>query len=154
MKKLMRYSVITLLIFAIVGLAGCDKDDNGNGADKTSLLTAHIWKFDNASTTSTDPLIQAMVTMMSTLVYTDATMNFNADGTYAMTIKNPLTQQDETDSGTWEWNSDESKVIIDKGTEDEAESTIVTLTSDVLEHTMTEEEDDLGIIELTMRWVK
>ena len=153
MKKLMRFSVITVLIFSVVAMTGCDDDNNGNGDDKTALLTAHVWKFDKITTTSTDAEIQLAVTLMSAFL-TGSTMHFKSDGTYTMSMMNPFTQQLETDSGTWELNAAGTVITIDKGTEDEGESTIVTLTSDVLEHTMEEEIDEGVTAAVNYRWVK
>ncbi len=147
MKNLLRYSLLTFLIFALFTLTGCENGDNGNGADKTVLLTAHIWKFDKLSTTSTDPEIQMSANFLSAF-FTNSTLNFAADDTYTWTI------MDMPTSGTWEWNADKTKITLDKGTEDEAVQTISTLTSDVLEVIETGMLEDIGNVDVTMRWVK
>lgn len=143
----MHYSVLTVLIIAMA-MAGCEKDDNGNGPDKATLLTSHIWKYDSFSTSETDPDILLVVNFFAA-AYTGSTINLNSDGTYV------FTSQDETDDGTWELSADGTKMITDKGTEDETEHTIVTLTSDVFEHTFTEDfELGLGSVDITLKWVK
>ena len=153
MKSLLRYSVLSLLVFALVPFNGCNNDDNGNGPDKNALLTSHIWNFENLSTTSTDALIQLTVTFLSAF-FEDATMNFKADGTYTMTMLNPLTGLAESEDGTWEWNADETQITLDKGTDVETIHVITTLTSDVLEINESMEDAEFGIIELSYRWVK
>ena len=146
MKNLLSYSVLAVLII-VTAMTGCKKDDNGNGAEKTALLTAHIWKYYNFTTTSTDPHVQQAAAEIAD-EYTGASINLNSDGTYT------YSQHGATDSGTWELNADETKLITDKGTDDETEHSIITLTSDVFENTWTEDFNFLGLVEVTLRWVK
>ncbi|WP_425392081.1 lipocalin family protein [Ekhidna sp.] len=49
-------------------------------------------------------------------------IEFKADGTYTST------DEDGTDSGTWELTNNETKLLLDKNTEDEIEVDIVSLT--------------------------
>ena len=147
MKKLLRYSTITLLIFVVFALTGCEKDDNGDGPDKKTLLTAHVWKYDKLTTTSTDSEVQLLINLLAAFM-TNATANFAADGTYTITIL------DQPDSGTWELSADGTKLTFDKGTDDETVQSITTLTSDVLESIESTVDLDYGNFDVTYRWVK
>jgi hypothetical protein len=147
MKNLLRHSYLSILVIAILSMAGCEKKDDENGPDKKALLTAHIWKFESLTTTSTDTQVQLAVNLMAAFM-TNATLNISADGTYTMTILG------ESDSGIWELNEDGTKLTIDKGTEDESVQTIVTLTSDVLEFLETVTDEDYGTFDVKYKWVK
>ena len=145
MINTIRFFVLSLLVLAVLALTGCEKDENG--PDKSSLLTAHIWKYNNLSTTSTDTDIQMFVNMMAGFM-TGSTLNFSTDGTLSLTVLGM------TETATWELNADGTQITIDKGTEDEGVQNIVTLTSDVLEFTETSEDEDFGNIVLKYKWVK
>jgi hypothetical protein len=145
MKNLLRYSILSILVLSVIAI-GCDKDEDGNGPDKQGLLTAHVWNFDKLTTNSTDQDVQLLVNLMGAFM-TGATATFSANGTYTISILG------ETDSGTWELSGDGKKIIMDKGTDDETEVTIVTLTSDVLE--FKESVTDEGLtFDVTYRWIK
>ena len=147
MKNLLRYSVLTFLIFTVIVLTGCEKDDNG--PDKNALLTAHIWNFDDLSTTSADPDIKQITNMMAAfLAY--STLDFDTDGTFSEIWP----EMDANLTGTWELNADGTNLTFNKGTDDETVSSILTLTSDVLELNATVVEEDYGNYDVTYRWVK
>ncbi len=145
MKNPLRNFVLSIMVLAVLALTGCEKDDTT--PDKSSLMTAHIWKYNKLSTTSTDTDVQMFVNLMAALM-TGSTMNFSTDGTFTMTV------MDMTDSGTWELNPDGTKITIDKGTTDEAVQNIITLTSDVLEFSETTEDEDFGSFDVKYKWVK
>jgi hypothetical protein len=147
MKKLFRYSVLTIMVLAVIALSGCEKNDTDNGTDKYALLTANIWNFDKLSTRSTNSDIHLLVDLTATL-FTDATLKFNANGHYTLTIMGIA------GNGTWELNNDETKLILDKGTENEATHNLAKLTSDILEYNESVVEEGIGNFELTYRWVK
>jgi hypothetical protein len=147
MKNLLRYSVLSLLALSILAITGCKKDDEGNGPDKNSLLTAHVWKFSTLTTSSTDPDVQLIVNLMAAFL-TNSTISYAAGGTYTITMLG------ESDSGTWELSADGKTITVDKGTEDEGVHTIKTLTADVLEFSETVEEEGYDTFEVTYKWVK
>ena len=57
-----------------------------------------------------------------------------------------------TSEGTWELSSDGTKLTIDAISKQVAN--IITLTRDVLEWVFTDGNEEVGIFELTYRWVK
>jgi len=144
MKKIMSHSVLTFLIFTAIALTGCEKNDNVNDTIKTPLLTAHVWNFDKYSMTSTE--YQHTIFAM-TAALTDVTWSFAANGTWTQS-ESGLSYA--VDYGTWEWNADETKLILGKDTENERIYDLITLTVDVLEIGMLVSEDNT----LTIRWVK
>ncbi len=95
----MRFSRVLLLLLvpALLTLGAC-KDDSpsGPGSDKKSILTAKPWK-----------------TTLFTIEGADArslhweTTTFKADGTVT-----GVQADGDTDSGTWEFNTDETQLIV------------------------------------------
>ena len=69
----------------------------------------------------------------------EGTFTFNEDGTYS------VTDSEGSDSGTWELANDDQTVVIDRGTEDEIELEIVSLTESRFEGLIVEfiEDGDL-----------
>lgn len=68
-------------------------------------------------------------------------ITFNSNGTYEVTVEG-----EGSDTGTWEFTKNETAILIDKGTDDETEIQIVSLTESRFEGTitMTEEDEELG----------
>lgn len=147
MKNLLRYSILSILVLSVIAMSGCNKDEDGNGPDKQSLLTAHVWNFDKLTTTSTDAEVQFTVAFMAALL-TESTISFTANGVYTWTILG------ESDTGTWELSADGKTLTMDKGTEDERTQTLVTLNNDLLETKENLEDEDDGTIPVNWRWVK
>ncbi len=118
MKKLLKYtSPVLLILFLFAGL-GCEKDANLSDED---LLTSHVWRFsemtantDNADALAWIEVIEALVTGM--------TLNLHEGGTYTMTV------MQQSEDGTWELSADGTTLTLDKGTADESETTLVSLT--------------------------
>lgn len=148
MKNLMRLSISTLLILALFTMTGCKKDDDGgNSPNKKALLTSHIWKFNDLSTTSTDSNFQLAISLMKALMG-NATMNFTTSGSYTMSTLGG------SDNGSWEFKAGETSIIMDKGTANEYEAIIVQLTSAVLEYKQNVHNDTLGDFDITYTWAK
>ena len=148
MKNLLRLSISTLLILALFTMNGCKKNaDEENGLNKKALLTSHIWKFDDLSTTSTDFNIQLFVGLAKAL-YGSATMNFTTGGTYTGSMLG------QSENGPWEFNAGETSIIMDKGTAYETEAIIVQLTSVVLKLNVLYQDVDLGNFPVTIKLVK
>ncbi|SNT27166.1 hypothetical protein SAMN05421640_3083 [Ekhidna lutea] len=68
-------------------------------------------------------------------------IEFKSDGTYTST------DSEGTDSGTWELTSNDTKVLFDKGTEDELEVNIVSLTESMFVGSFTQVDDSEDIDE-------
>jgi len=151
MKNLLRLSISTLLILVLFTMNDCKKNAEEPkeeiGLNKKALLTSHIWKFDNLSTTSTNPIIQLAVSLVKAS-YKSATMNFTTDGTYTGSLLG------QSENGSWEFNAGETSIIIDKGTAYETEAIIVQLTSVVLELNVLYQDVNLGNVPVTIKLVK
>ena len=141
MKNLLRFALLTFIIFAITALPGCEKDDNNNNTEKIALLTAHTWNLDKLSTTSTHPDIQQMVKTYDVML-ANATLNFATDGTYTHTVVGA------TENETWKFNEDGTVLFIG----DDA-MFLINLTNDVLEYTQGMQAFNLTYV-LTWKWVK
>jgi Bacterial Ig-like domain (group 2) len=114
-----------------------------NSLSKKILLTSHIWKFNDLS--STNWLAQLYI---NSLNMTNTTVNFDAAGTYTGSMTG------QTENGSWEFNADETSIIIDKGTAYEIKADIVQLTSNVLELNAIYHDATLGNFPVTIKLVK
>lgn len=148
MKKILRVSISTIFLLALITITSCKKDKNSDSStDKKTLLTSHIWKYNDLSTASTDVNIQVYVGLMKAFMI-NATVSFTTGGIYTEVTLG------DTSTGTWEFNATETSIIIDKGTADENEIIISQLTSDVLEVKENTQDVDLGNFQVTYKWVK
>lgn len=96
------------LLFIVSATVACSKDDPE--PDYMKLLTAHTWVMSNAKAETDDPeLLERMEGIYLVLSYTQIT--FNEDGTYSGTDGN----------GTWEFSSDNKKIIFDQNTYNKTE---------------------------------
>ncbi len=118
MKKLFKYASPFLILLFLFAALGCEKEDEFS---KEELLTAHTWRFSDMTADTDTQDILDLVTFVKTLM-TGGTLSFDDDGTYSMTA------MQQTDTGTWDLSSDEKTLIMDKGTVDESETTLVSLT--------------------------
>lgn len=100
-----RTTITSTLLFALVllGTSGCAGDPN-------TLLTGGVWDFEDFTTTSEDDNIKSLVALGKAFL-TDATMEFQDDGRYIMTL--PLAEDPET--GTWELVGDDQLIINPEG---------------------------------------
>jgi len=134
MKK---FTVYYLLILTLVfNLASCgdkeDKEDDAAEPSKTALLTAKTWKISKVSSNGVemseddDPLVTLI--MLSTF-------KFNTDKTYTTTLL-------ESETGTWEFASNETIIVLDSGTDDESQWTITELKENSLKATVNDPTDN------------
>lgn len=112
---------------------------------KKPLLTSHIWKFNDLS--STNFFAQIYINSLKESMI-NAIVNFDAAGTYTGSMTG------QTETGSWEFNADETSIIIDKGTAYETKADIVQLTSNVLELNTTYHDATLGNFPVTIKLVK
>ncbi|MFC2087689.1 hypothetical protein ACFLSA_05980, partial [Bacteroidota bacterium] len=125
--------------------------------DKTTLLTAHVWNFSNVTTNSTIAGVISEIENFK-LFLTNNTLSFSTNGTMTqispeMTIEG-WTVEADTSTSTWEFNTDETGIIFDKGTEEEIQQEIIKLTGTALELKVTEEDEEWGEFEFTHKWTK
>ena len=130
---------IILALFSLVVLSGCERDP-------ATLLSDGIWKFSNLTTTSTDEDHVSLVALFKAFM-TDATLEFNADGTYI--LSSPLA--DDPSTGTWELIGDDQLIL---NPDDEAVSTanIETLSKDELVFIETYYDMDQDPYSVTTSW--
>lgn len=100
------------------------KDDEGTKS-RVDLLTQHQWKI-SSGTPPDHALVKAAVDL-------GVEYSFRKDGTYT---SNDVIS-DEPSNGVWEFNSDETKIITDKGEVHEGTTDISILNESNLEFTST-----------------
>ena len=138
---------VVLLSFMAFSACEKDKDDKANEKDLIGL-----WTINSSSTEMTvngkdmiDFLVDEMgftqseAEQFATFYETEltGTMEFKSDGTYK------AIDDGDTTEGTWELSSDKTKIIMDKGTADEDEASIISFSSSkmTLEISMSETMD-------------
>ena len=133
-KNLLIIVGILMIPFAI---SSCSDDDE-IALTKTQLLTLSPWKYSTITTgdATFDALFQ--------LVFTGFTITFNTDGTTSVSFPS-----EPSVNGTWEFTTDETKILLDKGTMDEQTFDIESLTAAKLVFTFTDP-DFNGLITLTL----
>lgn len=144
MNDALRFIPLSIIACFLFSITGCKKDDKD--PDITTLLTKHVWKIWELSTTSTDPDIQLAVTYKSSQM-TNAELQFRMDGYYFIVI------HQQSDMGTWELNANETAIIVDKGTIHETEWEILQLTKSQLELKEYVDDKTLGTFDITYNWV-
>jgi hypothetical protein len=113
-----RSTIASTLLFALIllGTSGCAGDPN-------TLLTDGVWDFEDFTTTSEDENIKSLVALGKAFL-TDATMEFQDDGSYIMT--SPLADDPET--GTWELVGEDQLIMNPDGDAGVSTSNIDVLT--------------------------
>ncbi|MBB6612019.1 hypothetical protein H7F15_13295 [Pontibacter sp. Tf4] len=122
MKKLQFLSYLFAALF-MVTMVSCDDDDDDTtnpNPDKETLLTAKVWNgskvyYQNADFTEQ---VKELFDISTT------TIKFNADGTYTASMSG---EDDET--GTWEFASNDTKIVMDSESSDPITVDINTLTA-------------------------
>ena len=132
---------LMLALFSVALLTGCEKDPS-------TLLTDGIWNFSNLTTTSTDEDHTALIALFKAFM-TDATLEFNGDGTFIM--NSPLAEDPTT--GTWELIGDD-QLIMDPDDEVASTANIETLSKDQLVFIETFYDLDNNPFSVTTSWTK
>ena len=151
MKKIISYStfIFTVAVLVMFANTGCSKNDLSN----KDLLTAHPWKFSDATTNSTDSTIIKSVALVKAFM-TNSVVTFNVDGSYTMT--SPFLNDPET--GTWELSSDEKHITMKSDSSDSGETgdymRITRLNDKELVLEVDDKTDDGTPYTLTLRWQK
>jgi hypothetical protein len=100
------------------------KDKEDPAPSKKELLTAHEWKFSSIDLSSSlDITTKSFITGL----YTGGKYTFDSNGNYTITLLSI------PDSGKWEFTSNDTKIVFDKGTADEFAMDIVTLSASNLD---------------------
>jgi len=141
MKNRNFLSGLAICLFLLITLAGCEKDPS-------TLLTDGIWTFENMTTDSQDETIQTFVALAKALL-TDATLEFNTDGTYIIT--SPLL--DEPTTGTWSLIG-EDQLIMDPDDEPASTGNIETLTKGQLTYMETFTDQNMNTYTITNTWIR
>lgn len=130
----MKQLKIAMGLFALLitlTIVGCEDDD---AKSRTDLLTQHTWKIKSGTPADHAFVISAMSAGVE--------YSFKKDGTLT-TIDSRI---DEPIIGTWEFNSDETKIIADKGTDYETTSDISILDDSSLEFKSTSGSQTITIL--------
>jgi len=106
----------------------------------TELLTMEVWKYSSLSTTGSNEA--DMITF-----FTGATFNFKTDGTVAFSFPS---EPAASETKTWEFASNETKILLDKGLDSEDTIDMPTLDTDNLTIKFTD--DDTGAL-VTVNWI-
>jgi hypothetical protein len=134
-------------------MTSCNKDDDGNSSTNEDDLIG-VWTINSANSNADISIngVSIVDYFMDTFDLTEAeaeefaslfefelsgTIEFNSNGTYVADI------EDGTETGTWELNN--NTITMDKGTEDEVDFQIKSLTSSklVIEFSETSSDEDI-----------
>lgn len=122
MKRINLLTYLLLVCAVIVTACGDDEEEVLTG--KLALLTAHQWKY---STCESD---DEVTVEFANAFNAGATYTFAKNGTYAAKLGNVFSNLPF--DGVWEFASNESQLILDKGTDEEIIYTIEQLSSTTL----------------------
>lgn len=103
---------VTIIILSVIA---CDIIVDDLVEDNTIILTNKIWTFDSITG------YNDFQTQLGLASFNNMTYHFNVNGTYASVILGA------SGEGIWEFNADKSVIILDSGTVDVIEWTIITL---------------------------
>ncbi|WP_439882220.1 hypothetical protein ACSX1A_03455 [Pontibacter sp. MBLB2868] len=133
----LRYVSFLLVLFTIA-LVGCDKDEDKEPT-KTDLLTSVTWKGNRVFVDGQDA---------TSFVDVDNTsIKFDKNGEYTFVFDGDQIQ------GNWEFSSDEQKIILDKGSQDETTVDLLLLTASNL-NLKFNLEDTSGTFTVEVRFIK
>jgi hypothetical protein len=121
-----------MFLAAFVAFASCKKEETTtppvHNPTKKEMIS-RTWKVETM-TVNQMPMPDSF--------FVNSRMTFKADGTYTTSDGSG-----DDDNGTWEFNSEENKIIMDKGTSDEETMDIVELSSSKLRVKETMDDDTL-----------
>jgi hypothetical protein len=121
MKK--QPAFLILLLAFLITFSACKKDDEPKQSAKMLALTAKSWRLQNAMVLGQDVVALGLGQYLGG--FNNAEFKFNTDGTY--TAKNRATNA--STQGKWEFGSNETRLIADKGTPEERTYEIIVLTN-------------------------
>ncbi len=139
-QKIGKHILIMIGILIIpIAISSCSDDDE-IALTKTQLLTQAPWKYSTISTGD------ATFDVLFQVLFTGFTITFNTDGTTSVTFPS---DPSGSANGTWEFTTNETKILLDKGTMDEQTFDIESLTAATIVFTFTDP-DFSGLITLTL----
>jgi hypothetical protein len=121
MKKQLAFLILSFAF--IITFSACKKDDEPKQSAKFLALTAKPWKLQNAMVLEQDVVALGLGQYLGGL--SNAEFKFNTDGTYTATNRTT----NSSAPGKWEFGSNETRLITDKGTAEERTYEVVTLTN-------------------------
>lgn len=154
-KELLKYAAFFLMAVTAVAFTACEKDSDDDDGGEESVSIVGVWTIESveidasiAGVSLLDYLVsmgvpesqaQEMVDeMMTEMGDMTGTLELKDDGTYEANFSNDDPEEDDT--GSWELTADKKTLYIDKGTDDEMEFEVVTLTKNALSVKMTQTE--------------
>ena len=127
---------MVLMLAGITGFYSCEKDEETTGT--RDLIVNNIWAYDSLEVSDTSNTGLLLAAVFTHEVYKDSEYDFSDDGTYTLT-----SSQIDKD-GTWEL-IDNKVLLMDKGTEDEAELEILQLDNTIAKLSMHAEGNFFGL---------
>ena len=109
---MMKKNLYIFPLAVVVGLTSCgDDDDNGPAQNRTELLTAKTWRMTNL-----EGQVNGQTTSYWNFVFDaceqDDESKFNADGTYVLTDTGEECSPDNSETGTWAFNADQTVLTV------------------------------------------
>ncbi|MBI3580370.1 MAG: S41 family peptidase [Ignavibacteriales bacterium] len=117
-----KFFILIILVYAVTVHYGC-KNSTEPGASRTDLLTSTPWQVQKVLIPGSTPGQTIDVTGQFPYV----TILFTKEGSYVTT----------TQSGTWEWTEQETKILFDKNSTTQSTATILELNANALRISMT-----------------
>lgn len=130
-------TILSVIALACVLLISSCSKKSDPAPSRTVLLTQNTWKF--SSVTTPDPLTTGLLTA----VLNGSEYSFKTDGT--VSYKTSLASS----TSKWEFTSNETKIILNKGATNENTQDVVTLDGSNLELRETD-----GGVTITIKYVK
>lgn len=148
MSKLMNFKSLLLLPVFVIFMASCEKDKDGGSNANDIVGNWTITKSEMSVTVNGIDFVQYLINELGLsqseaeayeeLFFSEitGTVNIKSDGTYEANFEGEIT------TGTWELSSDNKKITMDKGTEDEMVMNVESLSSSKLVLSYEESETD------------
>jgi len=145
----MTIKINTILLLCLLTIVGCkDADTEPNAPTKTELITSSPWVLNAVTVEPGIDFLGTIVTDYYAQIYEDCDKDdykkYNTNGTLVYDVGeikcDPSMPQTETSS--WRFNTDESKIIIDS--DDELTFTIEELSETTLKYSQTLDGDYVG----------
>jgi hypothetical protein len=115
--------LLFVLILTLALVTSCKKDDEPEAAPtKTQLLTAKAWKLDKITASGFDVTSLLGAEVLGELG--NSNIQFKTDGTYTSTNRTT----NASTNGKWEFNTDQTQIILDKGSVGEMTLDVTQLT--------------------------